>query len=1352
MLIESRRARLVLAALLISAAAGDLCAEGGVGSIFPALSSALPTEAPSSIFDAKLGKGPDADAEILATGSWSASLISSLAFQAQPGSSLAFATTQPLLFTQDPDFSVSLLMYKKYFFQARDTSNTSMAMLSMGYRGGKDELLKEAKVGNDGIDFPDLPFLSFGSGSYRSVGASVLVGNDDFQGKAMIRYDQASRVEKRFVGSTEVNETVLGPNAFAHGMFFLTLNAPATDLVVYVQSSSGTLIGNDGNAYRRLDASEYSYSAMTGLVKLSAAATTRVLAQYPSSGAGSDAVTVSGSPCDLLYVPAPVPATGSLDPKLEALNYYATTATAATAEVFVRNPSSGARDQSYQATITDSGYIEVTQSGLATADATSPAARSAYRQPFASQSYAGMPWIYSTDFSTTLTTGAFAPVYTRNVVVRTFSSSTVVTIDKDFVAGSIEVTRNGVPDYAFSANADSGIVTFVNPPSSSDNIIISYLRESSDRKSGIILGALGGFWDLGSGRSAWTALGASWSVPGSSYSSAGTTSPGSVSLSAGEKDTGGAFQSSAAIAAKYARDDSTGNYRIESMESTTDYATSFRPMDDNAQSYFTATETAETALASSFPTQINGFHSDGTTQKALQIAANSGVSSATPSPNPDIAQYYKVEDAPPYASFGSFSFYAKLPPQATLTVTLDDGAPIPSASVSVTVPKDSTRSALSWERYALHYGKGDSAVYIQDRESGAERVLPGASSTSPSLSSVGSRLYIAVSGLDARDVASIDEVLLEDSVGSVSLLFQGTATYDNPKLMIGNQEAPILSDISASAFAQGALASTPYASGGGSAKAKLGFVGLGINGRAVVSTASTSFSGGHSIELPVEDFPVKLKDSFDYDPASGAFGRSDSVALQGGSVASLRLAQTSAWTPPATDLDSGMLLQSWKGELGLGPSFVTIGLAADNRALPTAGYATAGPSGNYAAAWLSAFRFVLPEDEAYSEMRDVTASLSIKGGGSREYLAASLGASASPNSSGTGALSDIASIRIAAPFSVGALNFEPYYSRAWKDQRSESAGSIVGDAESALGNLANLPLLYRGIPFAELSSPGTASDFAAESAVSGTGLSSASYLPEAGIKFSREYGSKWFDLIAPSALDFYYGRSLARATDTVTDASVYSATAKIAAINVFGAMGAYPLGLPFDSDEYLTTIQGELDQPRDGSASSLNLMYHGLATLYYGQADRFDTESKVSIAELPSSLNWTGSLSLSLSRRPDRDWLLDLYSLAIKPGVPKAEEEEGKRSSLASAYLSDLATRGPTIRNTWTLIGGLAGVRSDASAYLPGWSLTETYETKLTVPERLTLKVDASLSQSLDASSQVLTLGLQLSINAVISF
>ena len=70
----------------------------------------------------------------------------------------------------------------------------------------------------------------------------------------MIRYDQASRVVKHFVGSTEVTDTVISPNAFVTGKYFMTLAAPATDLVDLRPKRLGHLSGSDGNTYRKLDA------------------------------------------------------------------------------------------------------------------------------------------------------------------------------------------------------------------------------------------------------------------------------------------------------------------------------------------------------------------------------------------------------------------------------------------------------------------------------------------------------------------------------------------------------------------------------------------------------------------------------------------------------------------------------------------------------------------------------------------------------------------------------------------------------------------------------------------------------------------------------------------------------------------------------------------------------------------------------------------------------------------------------------------------------------------------------------------------------------------------------------------
>jgi hypothetical protein len=1383
---ESRRGRCTLLALLVIAAAGGAGAQEspqgtaettgaqeaqaaqaapetrGVESIFPALSSALPAEAPTSIFNAKLGSGPDADAELLMSGTWTSTIIASVVTQASPGENLSSSSAQPFLFTQEPDLALSFLLYKRIFVEAKVSQKVSEAKYAAGYRGQDDELVREVRIGNDGINFPALPFLSFGDGSYRSFGASALIGNDSFAGKAMVRYDQASRVTKRFVGSTEVIESVLSPNGFVTGKYFMTERAPGGRVLVYVQSSAGSLEGSDGKKYRRLESDEYSYSSATGVVSLAAAASTRVLASYSGSGSGSGAVTIAGvGACDFLYdPPSEDHDVVRIYPRLQVLCRYATSATASSGEAFVRNEASGLRDSAYEAAINDLGYIEVTRPGRDAAGARSAGVPDAYRRPFGDSSGADMEWIYETDFACDAEKIGIAPVFTRSVVLRSFSSSSQITIDKDYVAGSVEVTRNGVPDYAFTVDAESGIVSLASPPAAAEEIVITYLRESDERKTGLVMGALGGFWDLGSGRSAWTALGAAWSIPGSSYSAGGDTSPGSINLTGGLKDAEGELKSEAATALRYSRDDATGIYRIEGMESTTEYRSTFRPL--TAGAAFVDAETSDDGLKSEFPDLVKSFHKDGSSQKALRIVSDG---------SPTIA-VYKILDAPLYPSYKTFAFFARLPPGASLTVKLDDGSAsspesLSGASAGIAVPEDPTRKG-DWDRYLVHYGDGDSDVYSQDDEDASERRVTGASSRSPKIKSTGSRLVVSISGLAKGEEAWIDEIVLEDSVGRMALIFQGKLSYDDPKLVLGKAEDPIVSGVKADAFAEGAVDSDPYAAGGASVAASLGFLGLGLRARTSVADKSASFSGGHSIALPDEGFPIAVKDDFDYNASSGAFGRTDSVELRGGGIASLSAKQTSDWTPDSSIAESGVLVQSWNNSLVFGPSYLTLGLDAKNRSLPSETPGSADGAGNYAAAWIGAFRYALPAFESSSDLREAKGSLSVKAGPG-EFLAASLGETTTPESGEGGMRSDAASIRLALPFSAFGLSLEPYYSRGWKAQLNESEEGLVEDARAAMGDIAEAPLLYRSVPFKEFFSAETSSDFEEETAPDGAALPYASYSPEAGVKMARESGSMPIDLVAPDVIALSFGRSLTRQDDALNDAAVWTVSSRCSAVNVFGSLGTTPLGLPFDSDEYMSTLQADLSLPRDGSASSYDILYHGLSTFYAGaaQANRFDAESKLSLAALPSGLNWSGSLALSLSRRLERHWLLAVYQGTIGAPTPMSgsetlcageepdssiENEPVKEPAITSYYLQDLRSREPVMRSTWGLTGGLSGVRSDAADYQPGWLLAETYEAKLTIPERLTIAVNLALNQSVDASTRILTVGYLVSLGLTVSF
>ena len=69
------------------------------------------------------------------SGSWSATLIASLDFQAAPGGGLSFASAQPLLFTQDPEIALTFLLYKKIFVEAKVSQDVSQAKMAARLQG-----------------------------------------------------------------------------------------------------------------------------------------------------------------------------------------------------------------------------------------------------------------------------------------------------------------------------------------------------------------------------------------------------------------------------------------------------------------------------------------------------------------------------------------------------------------------------------------------------------------------------------------------------------------------------------------------------------------------------------------------------------------------------------------------------------------------------------------------------------------------------------------------------------------------------------------------------------------------------------------------------------------------------------------------------------------------------------------------------------------------------------------------------------------------------------------------------------------------------------------------------------------
>ncbi len=1290
--------------------------------------SVLEAEAPKSLFSLDLDEAKKGEeAELIVSGAWEASATGNLGVVISPSGGLALSGAQPLLFTQRPDLFLSFLLFKKLFVEARVTENLAEARYALGYRGAQGEVLEEVRLGNDGISFPSYPYLSLGPGSSRSFGIAARAGSGAFSGHAMLRYDQADRVEKRFVGRAEVTETIIAANSFQRGRWF-KLSATIKNLELYAESPVGTLVSGD-TKYRRLEAGEFAYSVATGFIGLARAAETKLYAWYENVEGTKQ---IGERATCLLYDPE-VFGSGA-----ELLSRYPLVLTAAD-EVFVRNRASGLRDEGYEARFDPAGFIEVRKTDD---DATSG------RQPFVED----MPTLYTTDFSEKYPTGP-APLLTHEIVVRRLSAAKEITLDQNLVEGSVEVYRNGVPDYAFTVDKTAGILTLANPPGLQEEIRVSYLRESAERRAGSLAAGLGGSFNFGADRSAWAALGLRWSLPGQSYASDGLANPGTLTLTLGARDAEGDFRSSLALAGSWTTEEASGRYRIEGMESGSRYATSFSLVTELAQpATASVTELEEDALALVFPRLVNATHRDGSVQKALKIAVTQGGD----------LRLAKLIEAPPFVKLKEVSFYARVKGNAptSLSLTIDDGGR--SSALSMKVPREALNSA--WRRFVLRYGRGDSTLYYQATEGGALIKIDGAETTVDLSCTSASRLVLDAAGLDANSELWIDEISLEESSGRAALLGQGTLSYERdawalgPALKLGRDEIHLLSGLALKADATAASHDAPYAACGIVFGTRLGMLDLVARARGRANENEVALQGGHELKLPLG--PLSLADRFDYNPEEGSFGREDAVGLRLPAALSLEAKSTTTFTPSTVEGESGLLRQDWNGTIAAGSAVVAT-LKAATSARPS--LPPVLPK-DYFAAWIAAFPFLIPVAEDEATRREVSFGLSCSAGADRQFALAQASYVGEPGAS-DGLRRDEARLRLALPLRLpGDFGLTPYYERRWKEKRAGAGLDLLYGAESALKDLFSARPLWESYPFLELWDARSYELFRESAAASATALDApeVSYTPELGLALSRHYGSFVWDLFLPSSFSLALRRELVRSGDSLSSSLTWEWGLKTAALNLFGAFGVRPLGLPFESDEYFGALQGKVAQVDGESALRAKLTHQQIATLYArDNRDSLGIEHRFSLASEPALREWSERFSASLSFLRERHWLLDLYRLALglapgsaggaPYGTPQSEGDRGKKS-LFSHYLESLAHEHPQARSTYGFSGELSSKQSDASAPPLSFSLEESAEGKLTVPQKLTLKAKAACSQKYDGKTGTLTFDLLVSLGLVVSF
>ncbi len=89
--------------------------------------------------------------------------------------------------------------------------------------------------------------------------------------------------------------------------------------------------------------------------------------------------------------------------------------------------------------------------------------------------------------------------------------------------------------------------------------------------------------------------------------------------------------------------------------------------------------------------------------------------------------------------------------------------------------------------------------------------------------------------------------------------------------------------------------------------------------------------------------------------------------------------------------------------------------------------------------------------------------------------------------------------------------------------------------------------------------------------------SQATYIPSLNLSLQRSYGSRLIDLFLPSSIDLDIGQELDKTNDLAQTVAYIRPRTTVRAVNLFGALGAYPFLTGVKTDEYSLSFSGSLE-------------------------------------------------------------------------------------------------------------------------------------------------------------------------------
>ena len=1310
---KSLEGRIVLLAVSLVLASFKANAQPGI----PPLVSALPEEAPASLFSTSIG---DNDVELFVQGFWEASVLSSGSLSFGGSSAGAFNAT-PFLFTQRPDLYLLLVFRRQWWLEASVADDIERATWAIGYSGEEDDFIQFARLGNTGILMPAYPFMAFGAP--ESAFGVVVSGRDESQGTAfdaMIRWDGLSWRSRSFSGLAETVEMTVRPREQLRGRRFVLPDEELTSISLYDHSTSGK---------RQLQADEYTVSLSKGFIELNA----------EPQGVLSVVYSLTGNPeveiGYYLYQRAGTDVPAEIAPiviatSIEARNLYALSEASSRRELFVRNLASGLTDTRFEVRELGSGLVEVVKAGVTDPR---PATPDDYRRPFLV--VGGQFWLYEEE-PVDDQVSSYPPTEGYVIVARSIEKVDAIVLGKEAVPGTVTVFRDGVQSEAFEFDSTNGRLELYPPPRSGESILVRYAVTSADRTDGALVFAagtrfpwLGLDWAM--------ALGGQWSLPGVAYSSGGELKSAWTGLSMGLERREADFGFGAKTMVKYARASANGLYRLAGMEDAPAYSSPFRPVNGEI-SGFDIHAVLDTDLGPAFPRTMDKIHTRNESNRVLSI-------------KPDLVSTGDIEllryiDSAPLASFGRLSFFIQvqeISPSAVLELQIGDGEG-GVGGLTVDLPLDELSPDVwdVWLKVEVELDPVNPEVRILTPGGQSLTLTPALVADFNPVTNVG-EIRIYVTGLTAGTVL-VDELVLEEPEDGLSAIMAMDFTIGE----VGSARPPYLGlDMTGVVDEELSL--------GGSIRAGwfLGFTELALSMAPVWSKDYQSTALGYLLAIPNRSSAIRFVDQYSQDIDARSFSRNFSAAF---GVDSLLLG-LEAGSQEAGD----RFYQNWKGSVVLG---TIAGFGIDlAMVVPETLTAELDPP----AVWLESWQLVLPAMESAASSRRLKFDSS--------FAESRLVIDYSQDYSAPGIIATNAGAKAGLPFTLDVFGIEPFLERRYRVSESGAISGFSEDFKFALDRAGAISRPFMAIPVFDLFMDDPVVRFINNALET----DSASYSSGAGFIINRPIGYGLPDLFVPNTLELMWTRTFESKLDSQLEFHDFRLKTTTAAVNLFGYGGAKPLVDELAYDEYSSDTEVNVRYHQVDGALLPSLEAKHAASTETRSGATIGAESKFSLKRTRTGNQASESLSLSMGKKPVRTWLGDLVAMifirgpeVVATGSTKtgAESDAGEEDfrfgsgeetseprpgeegyNSVSRWFDSIVLESAVLRDSFDVSLTVSGQELPGSA---AFKTSIAYATRVIIPGSLSVGFTSSINPSVGFRSDgwVWTFGYEFAIDGRVSF